>query len=328
MSGKKEDGKRAAPAGRGAGLLFAAAVLAMYPAQQMLAQGEPVACTSARRTPPVVDSTALLRDLDALAHDSMQGRGFGTPGGARARAYLVRRMAQIGLDSFPRGRLQTVTLQKENQQLEGANVIGVVQGTDPSAPAFVITAHYDHLGTKNGQIYNGADDNASGSSALLAAADHFRRSRPRHTIVFVLLDAEEASGLKGSRTFVAEPPIARERIALNINLDMVSRSPKGELYVVGPAHRPELRALVASAACAAPIKLMLGHDKGASPSDDWTTQSDHYAFHERQIPFLYFGVEDHPDYHRPTDDPDKVDRAFFMGAAQTVIAAIEAADRN
>lgn len=297
-------------------------------ASELQGQGEALACTAVRTAPPPIDSSALFRDLYALADDSMQGRGFGTPGGARARAYLVRRMAQIGLDSVPRGRLQPVTLQRGEQLLEGANIIGVVHGTDTAGPVIVLTAHYDHLGIRNGQIFNGADDNASGASAVLAAAEYFRRHRPRHTIVFALFDAEEASGLKGSRTFVADAPVSRDRIALNLNLDMVSRSPKGELYVVGPAHRPALRDLVASIACTAPVKLMLGHDKGASASDDWTSQSDQLAFHEKNIPFLYFGVEDHPDYHRPTDDPDKVDRAFFVGAVQSTIATAEAADRT
>lgn len=308
-------------------MFLSSAIFLAGAAPGLSAQGEALSCTGARTAPVAIDTTALFRDLYALADDSMQGRGFGTPGGARARAYLVRRLAQIGVDSFPRSRLQPVVLQKADQRLEGANIIGVVPGTDTSGPVIVLTAHYDHLGVRDGQIFNGADDNASGSSALLAAADYFRRHRPRHTIVLVLFDAEETGGFKGSRTFVADPPVARERLGLNINLDMISRSPKGELYVVGPAHRPALRDLVASIACSAPVKLMLGHDKGASASDDWTNQSDQVAFHEKGIPFLYFGVEDHPDYHRPTDDPDKVDRGFFVGAVQATIAAVEAADR-
>ncbi len=290
------------------------------------AQGESVACSGARAAAPAIDSAALFRDLFALADDSMQGRGFGTPGGARARAYLMGRASQLRLDSFPQGRLQAVVLERNGQTLEGANVLGVIRGQDSSGPVIVLTAHYDHLGVRNGEVFNGADDNASGSSALLAAADYFRQHRPVHTLVFAWFDAEEASGLRGSRTFVEHPPVARERIGLNLNLDMVSRSPKGEIYVVGPAHRPALRALVSSTACASPVKLMLGHDKGASTQDDWTTQSDHYAFHEKGIPFLYFGVEDHPDYHRSTDDPAKVDRAFYVGAVQAILAAVEAAD--
>ena len=119
-------------------------------------------------------------------------------------------------------------------------------------------------------------------------------------------------------------PLAR--VAANVNLDMVSRSPKGELYVVGPAHRPALEPAVRAAACAAPVTLMLGHDKGWSARDDWTSQSDHFAFHEAGIPFLYLGVEDHPDYHRPTDDAERIDVPFFVNAARSVIALLRALD--
>jgi len=292
--------------------------LAALPLPALQAQGTPATCRTGHVAAPAIDSTQLLGDLRTLAADSMEGRGFGTPGGARARAYLVRRLDEIGLDTVPGGRLQPVPGSKGGTP--GANVIGVVVGTEPGRGTIVISAHYDHLGIRDGTIYNGADDNASGTAALLALARWFRDHPPRHRLVFVALDGEEA-GLLGARAFVAAPPVPLSDMRLNLNFDMVARGDRGDLYVVGPAHYPSLTALVDQAACAAQVKLMLGHDKGSRGGDDWTNQSDQAAFHARGIPFLYFGVEDHPDYHRATDDVERVDPGFLARAVRTLLAA-------
>lgn len=286
------------------------------------AQGTAAECRGARVPPPMIDSTQLMADLAALAADSMEGRGFGTAGGARARAYLARRMAAMALDTLPAGRLQEVRGQGGRT---GANLIGVIPGRDAGAGTIVITAHYDHLGTQGGEVYNGADDNASGTAAVLALASWFRAHAPRHRLVFVLFDGEEV-GLLGARQFVESPPHPLAQVRLNLNFDMVSRSAAGEVYVVGPAHRPGLLPVVQRAACGAEVRLMLGHDKGTSGREDWTSQSDQGAFHAKDIPFLYFGVEDHSDYHRATDDVERIDPGFFVRAVRTLAVAAVVAD--
>ena len=288
-----------------------------------LAQGTAVECRAARVEAPAIDSAQLLTDLSVLAADSMGGRGFGTAGGARARAYLLHRMRAIGLDTFPVGMLQEV--RSTTPQARGANVIGFVPGTSGTEGTIVVTAHYDHLGVQGGKVYNGADDNASGTAALLALAAWFRAHPPRHRIVFVAMDGEEL-GLVGARQFVERSPIPLGKIRLNLNFDMVSRSERGELFVVGPAHRPDLTPLVLRGSCGAEVRLMLGHDRGAPGRDDWTSQSDHAPFHANNIPFLYFGVEDHPDYHRATDETGRIDAGFFVRAARTLAAVAVAAD--
>jgi Zn-dependent M28 family amino/carboxypeptidase len=174
-------------------------------------------------------------------------------------------------------------------------------------------------------VYNGADDNASGVAGLLAAASRFARRPPRHSIIFAAFDAEEF-GLRGASTFVAAPPVPVERIALNVNLDMIGRNARGELYAAGAHHRPYLRPLVERVAARASVKLLQGHDDPKLGQNDWTFQSDHGAFHRAGVPFLYFGVEDHPDYHKPTDDFEKLSPEFFVRAAETVTAAVELLD--
>ena len=209
----------------------------------------------------------------------------------------------------------------------GVNVVGYVRGRSEPERLLVVSAHYDHLGVKNGQVYNGADDNASGVAVLLQLAAHFARNPPEHSILFAALDAEE-SGLLGAHALVRRLRAERRDVALDVNLDMVSHSERGELYAAGVHHTPALRPLLERAAARAPVRLLLGHDRPEQGHDDWTNQSDQYAFHRAGIPFVYFGVEDHKDYHKPSDDFETITPDFFVGAASTVLDAVQVLDRD
>jgi Peptidase family M28 len=284
------------------------------------------------RRAAAVDAAQLLADLRALAADEMEGRAAGTPGGERARAYVAGRFKEEGLRPFGASYLRPFEFSRAGMdaKLHGANVVGFLPGTSRPRSYLVLSAHYDHVGNSPqtgcrpagaDSICNGADDNASGVAALLAAARHFRRSPPRHTVVFAAFDAEEA-GLAGSRHFVADPPFDLKSVVVNVNLDMVGRGDRGELYAAGARHHPFLKTYVERAAASAPVRLLAGHDDPKLGRGDWTSQSDHAAFHRAGVPFLYFGVEDHADYHRPTDESARVPRDFFAGAAQTVLAVL------
>ena len=284
--------------------------------------------TMAASSLPALDSARLLGDIGRLAHDSMAGRGAMTPENTKARTWLASEFRRIGLgtvgerDSFE----HPFVMPRRNSadSVRGVNVLGMVRGTRDAERVIVVSAHFDHLGTRNGQIYNGADDNASGTAAVLAMAAHFKAHPPRHTIIFALWDAEEV-GLLGARAFVAHPPVPIARIVANVNLDMISRNDSSELYAAGatpyPAMRPVLESLVPYAA----VKLRLGHDSGGGP-DDWTNQSDHGAFNAVKIPFVYFGVEDHPDYHKPTDDVERIHPGFYVRATRTIAGFVERLD--
>ena len=275
---------------------------------------------------PVVDTAQIMGDLRVLAADSMEGRAAGSEGGARARRFLLGEFEAIGLQAFAGGFEHPFGFERNGEAVEAVNLVGYVEGAEPAGAVMVVTAHYDHVGVQNGEIYNGADDNASGVAALLALGRHLQENPPTHTIILAALDAEEM-GLRGARQFVDEPPVPLERIALNVNFDMVSRGDRGELYVAGAYHYPQLRPVLEEVAREAPITLLLGHDSpDLPPGEDWTSMSDHAAFHRAGIPFLYFGVEDHPDYHRPTDTADRVDAGFFAASVATIIAAVERLD--
>jgi Zn-dependent M28 family amino/carboxypeptidase len=269
---------------------------------------------------PRIDGNRLLNDLSILAHDSMEGRGTGTPGGARARAFLIEEFDSRGLSLVDGHRTLEFALAPDAGGTRGVNVVGLVEGTERPDRFIVVSAHYDHLGIRAGEIFNGADDNASGTAALLALADHFVKAPPRHSLLFVAFDAEE-SGLRGARAFVADPPIPLASIGLNVNLDMVSRSEAGELYAAGTFHYPFLRPMVEEVAAGSRIHLLMGHDAPNLPAgDDWTLLSDHGPFHQAGIPFLYFGVEDHPGYHDASDTFDRITPEFYIDAVETILA--------
>ncbi|HLM57085.1 MAG TPA: M20/M25/M40 family metallo-hydrolase [Pyrinomonadaceae bacterium] len=278
----------------------------------------------------VVDAGRLLEDVRVLAGDEMEGRAAGTEGGARARAYLLRRFAEAGLKPLAGGSFEQpfdLKARGEVKARRGVNLVGHVRGTRSPERLVVVTAHYDHVGVRGGKVYNGADDNASGVAALLQFAAHFARRPPRHSFVFAALDAEEV-GLQGAYELVRRLREEKRDVALNVNLDMVGHSEKGELYASGTRRNPSLKAPVERAAARSRIKLLLGHDLPDQGRDDWTSQSDHFAFHRAGIPHVYFGVEDHKDYHQPTDDFETITQDFFVAAAETILNALEELDAS
>ncbi len=275
---------------------------------------------------PVIDREAALETVRALAADGMAGRAAGTEGGRRAREYLLGRLRALGTAPVDGRYAHPFTAQdRGGAEVEGVNLLFRIGGADPRAGTIVVTAHYDHLGTADGEIYNGADDNASGVAGLLAIARRFMDSPPRHAFLFALLDAEER-GLLGARALADSLPAGD--LALNINLDMIGRNAADELYVAGTRHYPRFKPLVERLARRAPLVLLTGHDSPDGPGDDWTFASDHGAFHRAGVPFLYFGVEDHPDYHTPRDTFENLDPDFLLRAVQTVVMAADAVDRE
>jgi Zn-dependent M28 family amino/carboxypeptidase len=269
-----------------------------------------------------------LDDVRILSADDMQGRGVGTPGSEKARAYILSRFKAIGLapvgERFEHAFSFT---RRDGSTAQGVNLLARINGSKPGK-VMVVTAHYDHLGVRNGEIYNGADDNASGVAGLLAVAEAFKAKPPKHDVILAVVDAEEG-GLRGARAFAAAPPVPRESIALNVNFDMLSKNAKNELFVAGASASPVLRPILERVAATAPVVLKLGHDTDADgPQNNWTSQSDHYAFAEKGVPWVYFGVEDHPEYHRPSDDFATIPQDFFKRSVATVVKASQALEAS
>ena len=271
------------------------------------------------------DAGKLIEDIRALSADDMEGRSAERPSVAKAREYIKKRFVEVGLT--PTEQTFDVRVRGQEAPVKGINFVATLEGKIKPAKYIVVTAHYDHLGVRNGQIFNGADDNASGTAALFAIASYFKKHQPDHSLIFVALDAEE-KGLVGARHFVANPPVEKESIVLNVNMDMIGRNDRGELYAAGAFSYPHLKPILEKVQAKAPVKLLLGHDDPKLGMGDWTNQSDQAAFHAAKIPFIYFGVEDHKDYHRSTDDFAGIQPEFYVKAVETVLAAVELIDRS
>lgn len=271
---------------------------------------------------PRLDQLQQTADFSALASTEMAGRKPGQPGSRIAREFLQRRFSE--LDLIPAGVEGFQQPYQTDNRGDGVNFIGKIDGVDRQLPAIIITAHYDHLGEHQGRIYHGADDNASGVAALLALAGYFKQYPPRHTLVFAAVDHEE-QGMRGTQQLFDGKLINAAQLALNVNLDMLSRDTQARLFAVGTYQHPALLPLLQPLQQNSLVALKFGHDRPAAlvgKTQDWSSASDHAVFARQGVPFVYFGVPDHPDYHQPTDTFERVDLDFYHKVSDTVLSAL------
>ncbi|RCS54452.1 M20/M25/M40 family metallo-hydrolase [Bremerella cremea] len=247
-----------------------------------------------------IQKADVKKHVDILADDSFEGRAAGSRGGRAAGNYLQQLFAKYGLK--PAGDGGTYF-----QLFHGGsrNILGILPGKDDdgSGSLIVVGAHYDHVGYGNrtnsfgpfGYVHNGADDNASGTAALLEVVQALTemKERPRHSILFALWDGEEA-GLLGSKYWVEHPTVDWKRVRMYINLDMVGRLRPQGVEVYGTRTMPGLRQQIARANAGSDLKLDFRWEM--------TDNSDHYTFFQRSIPTLMFHTGLHDEYHRPQDD--------------------------
>lgn len=273
-----------------------------------------------------IDRLKLLRDIEILASDKYAGRKTGTEENKAAAAYISERFTEAGLRSFQDNYKHPFSFKnRKSEIINGTNLIGFVKGKKDDV--IVISAHYDHVGVNNAQIYNGADDNASGVSALLGIAEYFKIHKPLNTLLFIAFDAEEM-GLQGAYAYLKDPVPSRKSIIMNINMDMVSHNDKSELYAVGTYKTPVLKDIIEGADDNTGINILFGHDIPGSGKDDWTMQSDQGPFAKENIPFIYFGVEDHDDYHKPSDIFANINKDFFHSASIAILRSIIKLDKE
>lgn len=292
-----------------------------------------VNCKSKTETPKIAveileqnwfHADSLLHHVQVLSSDVFEGRRTGTAGAKKAKDYIVNKFQKLEVLPLTNTFEQAFTFNANSKAYEGVNILGLIKGSEKPEEYIVLTAHYDHEGIKGGKIYNGADDDASGISALFAFAEYFQKNPPKHSVILAAVDGEEL-GLKGSKYFVENSIIPIENIQLNINMDMISRSVTNQLFAVGSRYYKQLEPAIKSIQASENIKLVIGHD-GSDNLEDWTNASDHEPFHNKGIPFIYFGVEDHVDYHQPTDDFENIHPNFYQNAVTTIITVFEALD--
>lgn len=275
--------------------------------------------------PEFVSKKTLLNHLKFLSLDHLQGRKTGQPGNKIARQYLIDWLLSQGLDVT----LQPFSFQRTGTTYNAVNIIATIQGTENPNRYIAVTAHYDHVGVgktiQNDSIYNGADDNASGTAALMTMASYFSKNKPKNSLMLIALDAEEL-GLQGAHYFIENK--GDKNILLNLNMDMISRNKAHQIYICGTRYTPSLKTYFNAIPTEAfPIEFILGHD-GLDGKDDWSTQSDHFHFFRNNIPFLYFGVEDHSGYHQPSDEFEFIHPEFFYQTTLFIINTLKDLDQK
>jgi hypothetical protein len=290
----------------------------------------------AQRSP---EPPRLLDDIRFLSEDRLQGRMTGSPGADSAAAYLARRFSQVGLQPAAGGWFQSFTVGRDAPAVRrtnsgavvGRNVIGILPGRDPVLrnQTVVLGAHYDHLGLggfgsldpdSTGLVHNGADDNASGIAALIQVAARLAASPPARTVVFIAFSGEEL-GLLGSAYYVKQPIYPLTQTLAMVNLDMVGRLRNGRLIVFGARSAKEFPALLDS------LNWYAGFDLKAQ--GDGYGPSDHSSFYAAKRPVLHVFTDLHEDYHRTTDDWQKVNYDGLKRVADFTLGLVTAlADRT
>jgi hypothetical protein len=212
----------------------------------------------------------------------------------------------------------SIQLPEARQELATENVLGYLEGTDKKDEVLVISAHYDHLGVKHDTIYNGADDDGSGTVAVLALAKAFTQAKqeghgPRRSILFMANTAEE-EGLFGSQFYTGHPVFKLENTVADLNIDMVGRTDKKHrktpafVYVIGADKLSSELNTINEAANQRYAHLLLdySYNKPNDPEQLYY-RSDHYNFAKHRVPVIFYTAGLHPDYHKATDDVDKIE---------------------
>ena len=254
------------------------------------------------------------KTLSYLASDKMEGRKPGNPGNFIAVSFIKKEFESYGLETHLQKftytfRWRVGLIRWRTVEIETMNVIGVLKGT--SDKHVVIGAHMDHLGVDgDGDAYNGADDNASGTTAILELAEAFGKSdaKPKDTIVFIAFNAEEL-GLLGSKHYVNNPLLPLDDCKLMINLDMVGRLRGTTVTAQGGNLSRSVTQLVDKLDDNYPF------DVNITAAGN---RSDHAPFNWNGVPVLFFHTGTHPQYHRTTDDPDLINYEGLVNIAKFV----------
>jgi hypothetical protein len=250
-------------------------------------------------------------------------------GAERAAEHLAATFKKIGLapafgDSYFQPIPWLLAGGDQPPRAVGRNVGGMILGSDPALRDewIVLSAHYDHLGQPKGVLHPGADDNASAVAMLIEVGERFalQANRPKRTILFVAFDLEE-QGLQGSAHFAAHPPRPFGQLKAFLTADLLGRSMANVMtdtvFVLGSETAPELRQLVTT------VRPEDGLRVGRLGADLVGTRSDYGPFRDRKVPFLFVTTGTHPDYHKPTDLPDRIDYPKLARVSRWVHALTE-----
>jgi len=303
------------------------AALCAVPGSLLVGQGTRAASSVGRGlealTPGVgrgletITSADVKRRVEIIADDSMGGRDTPSKGLEATARYIAAEFGRLGL--APRGDagtfIQRYPIPGERQgqtQRTAPNVVGMLEGSDPALKDeyIVLSAHMDHVGigapVNGDSIYNGADDDASGTAAVLELAEALSQpgARPKRSVLFLTVSGEE-HGLWGSAWFSEHPATPMSQIVADLNIDMIGRNWKDTIVVIGKEHS-DLGTTLNRVNRAHPELGMRAIDD-IWPEENFYFRSDHYNFARKGVPVLFFFNGTHPDYHGPDDEPNRID---------------------
>lgn len=286
--------------------------------------GTPLSGSSgeARAAAASITEADFLDRVATLAHDSMRGRATPSPEIEEAARWIAGELAAMGLEPgggggeyIQRYSFRPRFVDVEAPAVDAPNVAAVLTGSDPELrnEYVVFSAHMDHVGVREpdasgDSIYNGADDDASGTAAVIEIAEAFAalEEPPPRSTVFLLVSGEER-GLHGSRAYADDPPepVASGRMVANLNMDMVGRNWPDTIVAIGKEHS-DLGATLERVNAAHPELGMTAIDD-LWPDENFYFRSDHYNFARNGVPVLFFFNGTHDDYHRPSDEVELID---------------------
>jgi len=273
-----------------------------------------------------ITSAELKKMLYTYASDEFEGRKTGEPGQKKAVEFLKNYYMDLGIPS-PLGDDDYFQEVPESYLPRGINasenVVAYIEGSEKPDEVIVISAHLDHLGTKNDLIYNGADDDGSGTVAILEIAEAFKRALdngygPKRSILFLHVTGEEM-GLLGSKYYTSVNPIfPLENTVANLNIDMIGRHDekhqknRNYVYLIGSDRLSNELHEISEKNNEKYTQLDLDYTYNAKNDPNrFYYRSDHYNFAKHGIPSLFYFSGTHNDYHRPTDTPDKIEYEIF-----------------
>ena len=306
-----------------------------------------VGCSTNKNTSKEVSPEKYLSEIKAenlskhlyiVASDEMEGRDTGTPGQKKAGEYLINQYKAMGI-SFPKGATtfyQPIPSEFFKKQFspklgDSENIWAFIEGSEKPEEILVISAHYDHVGMKNGEVYNGADDDGSGTVALLEIASAFQKAKkegnsPKRSILFLHVTGEE-HGLHGSRFYSENPLFPIANTIANINIDMIGRRGYGKednnnyVYVIGSDRLSTDLHRISEEANTKYIGMELDYKyNDLNDPNRFYYRSDHYNFAKKGIPAIFYFNGVHDDYHKPTDTPDKIDYPLLAKRTQLAFA--------
>lgn len=280
--------------------------------------------------------TDLKRHLSILASDTMEGRETGTPGIEKAAVYLENEFKRIGL-APGNGTSFRQAYKMPHTQNKAYNILAQMEGSTFPNEYVVVSAHYDHLGMEGGEIYNGADDDGSGTASLLAMAETLMKQKmagkgPKRTVLFIAFSGEE-KGLWGSEYFSKFPTIPLNKISCDVNIDMIGRIDPDRkssdtnryVYLVGHSRISSQTQIILNAINDKTHDLFLDDylDRRDDPNQLFY-RSDHYNFAKKGVPvvFFYDGMLG-GDYHQPTDDIEKIDWPIYHNRVNFILDFIQ-----